>query len=59
MNLRMMRYGRKMATDGDPLNDAMTKQAVKFMESQIADPVLREKVRPYSKCEMLDHNVRN
>ncbi|KAJ9633606.1 hypothetical protein H2204_006812 [Knufia peltigerae] len=49
MNLRMMRYGRKMATDGDPLNDAMTKQAVKFMESQIADPVLREKVRPYSK----------
>ena len=52
MNLRMMKHGRKMATDGDPLNDEMTEQAVKFMESQISDPVLREKVRPYSKCEL-------
>ncbi|KAK4946331.1 hypothetical protein LTR10_014529 [Elasticomyces elasticus] len=49
MNLRMMRLGRAMATDGDPLNDQMTATAVKFMESQISDPELREKVRPYSK----------
>ncbi|OAL45651.1 FAD/NAD(P)-binding domain-containing protein [Pyrenochaeta sp. DS3sAY3a] len=49
MNLRMMKMGRKMATDGDPVNDAMTAQAVKFMESQISDPELREKLRPYSK----------
>ena len=52
MNLRMMFYGRRMATDGDPLNDQMTAQAVKFMESQISDPVLREKVRPNSKCKL-------
>lgn len=50
MNIRMMRMGRAMATDGDPLNDQMTTAAVKFMESQISDPELREKVRPYSKC---------
>jgi hypothetical protein len=51
MNLRMMRYGKKMATDGHPENDVMTKKAVEFMESQIRDPQLREKVRPNSKCE--------
>ncbi|EXJ68486.1 uncharacterized protein A1O5_08279 [Cladophialophora psammophila CBS 110553] len=49
MNFRMMRFGRKMATDGDPLNDQMTAMAVKFMESEISDPELREKVRPDSK----------
>lgn len=51
MNLTMMKMGRKMATDGDPVNDAMTAQAVRFMESQISDLELREKLRPYSKCK--------
>jgi hypothetical protein len=51
MNLTMMKMGRKMATDGDPVNDAMTAQAVKFMESQIHDPNLREVLRPHSKCK--------
>ena len=50
MNLRMMYYGKKMATEGHPLNDRMTAQANEFMESQISDPELREKVRPTSKC---------
>ena len=50
MNLRMMYYGKVMATDGTPENDMMTRQAINFMESQIEDPELREKVRPYSKC---------
>ena len=51
MNLRMMYYGRAMATDGTDLNDQMTRTAVTFMESQISDPELREKVRPNSKCK--------
>lgn len=50
MNLQMMKMGRKMATDGDPLNDAMNKKAIEFMESQIKDPELRKKLRPESKC---------
>lgn len=50
MNLHMMRNGRKMATDGHPLNDQMTQLATKFMESQIKDPELRNLVRPDSKC---------
>lgn len=52
MNLRMMRLGRAMALDYDPANDRMTTMAIDFMESQISDPELREKVRPYSKCEL-------
>ncbi|KAI8933950.1 hypothetical protein NX059_008724 [Plenodomus lindquistii] len=48
MNLRMMIYGPKMATDGHPLNDKMTQSAVSFMESQIKDPELRDLVRPDS-----------
>jgi hypothetical protein len=52
MNLRMMKMGRKMAIDGDPVNDAMTQQAIQFMESQIKDPELREKLRPKSKCTL-------
>ncbi|KAF4439161.1 FAD NAD(P)-binding domain-containing [Fusarium acutatum] len=51
---------RRSATDGTPENKQMTDTAVKFMESQISDPVLREKVRPDSKyyCKRplrLDH----
>ncbi|KAF2846859.1 FAD/NAD(P)-binding domain-containing protein [Plenodomus tracheiphilus IPT5] len=49
MNLRMMIKGRKMATDGDPLNDQMTQLAVTFMESQIKDPELRKILMPNSK----------
>jgi hypothetical protein len=52
MNIRMMIMGRKMATDGDPVNDAMTQQAIDFMESQIVDPELRETLRPKSKCKL-------
>ncbi|OQV01812.1 hypothetical protein CLAIMM_07103 [Cladophialophora immunda] len=49
MNLEMMRNCRPMATDGNPMNDKMTQEAINFMESQISDPELREKVRPHSK----------
>ena len=52
MNVRMMIMGRKMATDGDPVNDATTQQAIEFMESQIKDPELREILRPKSKCKL-------
>lgn len=40
-----------MATDNTKENDQMTKAAIDFMESQIKDPILREKVRPRSKCK--------
>ncbi|KAL6228768.1 hypothetical protein BDW75DRAFT_226288 [Aspergillus navahoensis] len=49
LNLRMMINGRKMATEGDPLNDKMTQLAATFMESQIKDPELREILQPDSK----------
>ncbi|KAH7082310.1 hypothetical protein FB567DRAFT_605627 [Paraphoma chrysanthemicola] len=49
LNLRMMILGRKMATEGDPVNDQMTQLATTFMESQIQDPGLREILRPDSK----------
>lgn len=52
MNVWMMRNGRAMATDGSAMNDKMTAAAISFMESQVSDPVLREKLRPYSKCEL-------
>jgi hypothetical protein len=50
MNVRMMLFGRKAATDNSPENDLMTKSAIEFMESQVKDPKLREIVRPNSKC---------
>ena len=50
MNLRMMMFGKKAATDNSPQNDLMTRTAVNFMESQVKDPKLREIVRPNSKC---------
>ncbi|KAH7011037.1 hypothetical protein EDB80DRAFT_836645 [Ilyonectria destructans] len=39
----------KSATNNSRENNAMTATAVAFMESQVSDPVLREKVRPDSK----------
>lgn len=50
MNLRIMMNGRKVATDGHPLNDQMTQSAISFMESEVTDPELRNLVRPDSKC---------
>jgi cation diffusion facilitator CzcD-associated flavoprotein CzcO len=50
MNVRMMRFGKRAATDNSPENDLMTKTAIDFMEKQIQDPKLREIVRPHSKC---------
>ncbi len=53
MNLEMMRECRPMATDGDHMNDKMTREAIAYMESQIQDPELRERVRPHSKCKFV------
>jgi cation diffusion facilitator CzcD-associated flavoprotein CzcO len=50
MNFRMMRMGMGLATDNSTGNDGMNRTAVQFMESQIIDPELREKLRPDSKC---------
>lgn len=50
VNLGAMRYGPLLATDGSESNDAMTKQAIEYMEAQIEDPKLREILRPNAKC---------
>jgi hypothetical protein len=50
MNVRMG-GAYKSATNYSKENDTMTATAVAFMESQVSDPVLREKVRPDSKCK--------
>lgn len=50
INLWVIRFGQKLATDGDDMNDDMNQKAVEYMESQIKDPKLREIVRPNAKC---------
>ncbi|RKL12718.1 hypothetical protein BFJ70_g16122 [Fusarium oxysporum] len=49
LNLEMMIWGKQTATEGAKLNTNLTLAANHFMESQIQDPVLREKLRPNSK----------
>jgi hypothetical protein len=53
MNLRMMYYGKKMATEHTTWNDRMTKMAHNFLDREITDPKLRDLIRPQSKCN--DH----
>jgi hypothetical protein len=50
LNIEMIVWGKQTATEGAKLNDDLTLAANQFMESQIHDPVLREKLRPSSKC---------
>jgi hypothetical protein len=50
MNVRMG-GAFKTATNESKENNNMTATSIAFMESQISDPALREKVRPDSKCK--------
>ncbi|KAK5311793.1 hypothetical protein LTR93_011591 [Exophiala xenobiotica] len=49
VNVWVMRYGQRLATDGSDMNDDMSQKAVEYMESQIKDPKLREILRPNAK----------
>lgn len=53
LNLEMMIWGKQTAMEGAKLNTQLTLAATSFMESQIHDPVLREKLQPNSKCRFI------